>query len=115
MVFDKMAAICPNFKMIGAYRFRSHLKSRLFAIQPLFLFDHSKSKLVLNSDTQCIQLQPQILRSVTVENFKEPKTLNTFIGDATRLWNKAPNSITNAKSIGIAKKEIKSFCKNLPI
>ena len=37
------------------------------------------------------------------------------IGDATRLWNKAPNIIRNAKSIGIAKKEIKLFCKNLPI
>ena len=57
----------------------------------------------------------RILRSVTVEEFKEPKTWNTFIGDATRLWNKAPNIIRNAKSVGIAKKEIKSFCKNLPI
>ena len=57
----------------------------------------------------------RILRSVTVEKFEEPKTLNTFIGDPTRLWNKAPNIIRNAKSIGIAKKEIKLFCKNLPI
>ena len=56
-----------------------------------------------------------VTRSVTAENFKEPKTTLTFIGDATRLWNKAPLGIRQAKSIGIVKKEIKLFCKNLPI
>ena len=54
-------------------------------------------------------------RSVTMENLNEPKTLNTFIGDSTRLWNKAPCAVRTAKSIGIAKKEIKSSCKQLPI
>ena len=54
-------------------------------------------------------------RSVTLEKLNEPKTLNTFIGDSTRLWNKAPNSIRNAQSISSAKREIKSFFKNLPI
>ena len=54
-------------------------------------------------------------RSVTLENLNEPRTLNTFIGDATRLWNKAPSAVRTAKSIGIAKKEIKTFCKLLPI
>ena len=42
---------------------------------------------------------------------KNQKTLNTFIVDATRLWNKAPNAIRNAKSIKMAKKEIKLHCK----
>ena len=54
-------------------------------------------------------------RSVTSENFNEPKTLNSFIGDATRLWNKAPSSIRCAISIGVAKHEIKVYCKKLPI
>ena len=57
----------------------------------------------------------RITRSVTNENLNEPKTLTTFIGDATRLWNKAPLAIRSAKSISTAKKEIKIFCKNLPI
>ena len=42
-------------------------------------------------------------------------TSKTFVSDATRLWNKAPLGIRQAKSIGIVKKEIKLFCKNLPI
>ena len=54
-------------------------------------------------------------RSVTMKNLNEPKSLTTFIGDATRLWNKAPPSIRNAKSIGNVKQEIKKFCHTLPI
>ena len=50
-----------------------------------------------------------------MENLNEPRTLNSFIGDAARLWNKAPISIRNAKTLGTAKKEIKDFCKKLPI
>lgn len=42
MVFDKMAAICADFKWLGFPVFRSHSKSRPFATQPLL--DHSKSR-----------------------------------------------------------------------
>ena len=59
--------------------------------------------------------ESRITRSVTMENLNEPKTLHSFIGDAMRLWNKAPLSIRSAKTIGIAKKEIKAFCTKLPI
>ena len=34
---------------------------------------------------------------------------NTCMGDATRVWNKAPLSITNSISIYQAKKEIKDY------
>ena len=54
----------------------------------------------------------RISRSVTQGNFNEPKTLKTFIGDATRLWNKAPKAIKNLKSIKMAKKEIRVNCEN---
>ena len=54
-------------------------------------------------------------RSATSEQFRLNDTPNKFIGDATRLWNKAPLVIRNAKSIGVAKKEIKTYCKKLPI
>ena len=51
--------------------------------------------------------------------FKEKKrtTLrkNSFIGDGAKLWNNAPETIRNAKSIDSAKKAIKTYCKTLPI
>ena len=37
-------------------------------------------------------------RGVTDGKLVEPKTLNTFIGNATRLWNKAPVEIKNSKN-----------------
>ena len=65
------------------------------------------------------QLQPaengRSSRGVTTGKLTEPLTLNTFIGNATRLWNKAPLVIKNSKSISVAKKEIKQYCKSLPI
>ena len=57
----------------------------------------------------------RITRGVTDEKLIEPLTLNTFIGNATRIWNKAPCAIKASKSISIAKKEIKKFCVTLPI
>ena len=57
----------------------------------------------------------RISRSVSQGDFREPKTLNTFIGNATRLWNKAPKAIRNAISIKMANKEIKSHFKKYPI
>ena len=54
-------------------------------------------------------------RGVTTGKLMEPKTLNTFIGNATRLWNNAPRSIKDSKSISTAKKAIKSFCLSLPV
>ena len=53
-------------------------------------------------------------RGVTAEKFRINNTPNTFIGDATRLWNTAPQNVKMAKSLGIVKKEAKKFCKSLP-
>ena len=50
-----------------------------------------------------------------VESGLKPLTQRTFIYDATRLWNTAPSEITNAKSLDVAKSEIKKFVKTLPI
>ena len=43
------------------------------------------------------------------------KTMQSFVGDASRVWNKAPPTIKEAKSIGCAKKAIKTFCKTIQI
>ena len=40
---------------------------------------------------------------------------HSFAGDATKLWNKAPEQIKNAKTIWSAKRVIKEHCKTLPI
>ena len=50
-----------------------------------------------------------------VETGKSYKAKSTFVGDATRLWNKAPPRVRNAGTLRIAKREIKLFCKQLPI
>ena len=75
-----------------------------------------------NSDSYPIEMARQeqqpnrrISRSVTNKNFIEPVTQRTFIFDATRPWNKAPESIKSASSIRLAKKEIKKLCKTLQI
>ena len=51
MLFDKMAAICPDIKWLNLRNLKCHLKSRSFANQ--LTFDHSKSGLIWISDPHC--------------------------------------------------------------
>ena len=39
----------------------------------------------------------------------------TFVNDAAHLWNRAPTAIKDSKTLGSAKKQIKTFIKTLPI
>ena len=39
----------------------------------------------------------------------------SFSRNAAKIWNGAPNDIKNVKSLNLAKKAIKSYCKTLPI
>ena len=50
-----------------------------------------------------------------IEPGHSKKTMQSFVGDASRVWNKAPARIKEANTIGMAKKAIKEFCKNIPI
>ena len=64
------------------------------------------------------QLPPingRVTRGVTDGKLVEPGTLNTFVGNATRLWNNAPLIIKTAKNKNPAKTAIKNYCKTLPI
>jgi hypothetical protein len=56
-----------------------------------------------------------ITKGVTSDKLLIPITKGTFIGDATRKWNLAPAKTTRAKSIKMAKKEIRLHCLILPI
>ena len=42
-------------------------------------------------------------------------TLASFTRDTGHLWNLAPKTTKEAKAVTMAKKEIKKFCKSLPI
>ena len=69
----------------------------------------------LKIDTQKQTESGITTRGVTNSNFKHINTPHTCIGDATKLWNEAPEGIKKASSINIAKSETKKYCKTLPI
>ena len=50
-----------------------------------------------------------------IETGRTQKSISSFVGDAPRIWNKAPIQVTNAKTLSTAKKEIRKFCLTLPI
>ena len=50
-----------------------------------------------------------------VEEGSSHLIVNSYIGDATRLWNKAPDSIKLSGTLISAKAEIKKFILTLPI
>ena len=56
-----------------------------------------------------------ITNNVLKESAKSNVTMNTFINDAIKAWNKCPVYIKEAKSYNAAKNLIKSFSKSLPI
>ena len=68
-------------------------------------------QIIVKSNIKVASLtQPQVANQQ-----QKTGTPNTFIGDATRLWNKAPPEIKTAKTITAAKKEIKKFVMTLPV
>ena len=50
-----------------------------------------------------------------IEIGKTNTTKSTSVSDAVRIWNLAPESITEAKSLYQVKKAIKDYIKSLPI
>ena len=46
---------------------------------------------------------------------KTTTTQNTSTSDAIRIWNLAPDTVTDSKTVYQAKNQIKSFVKTLPI
>ena len=50
-----------------------------------------------------------------IEEGSSTLIVNSCIGDATRLWNRAPEGIKTTRTIASAKSEIKKFVLTLPI
>ena len=49
------------------------------------------------------------------QDAKSTAEKDSFSRNAAKIWNAAPPSVKNAKSLRAAKNEIKKFCKTLPI
>ena len=50
-----------------------------------------------------------------VENTRLKVSKMSFVFDAAKLWNGAPQTIKECKKLGSAKQEIKNYCMTLPI
>ena len=67
-----------------------------------------------NNNTNNHQLRPTKTRVFNdIARLKMSKS--SFNIDSARIWNRAPEEIKCATTLGIAKKAIKIFCKTLPI
>ena len=59
------------------------------------------------------------VRATTMKLWKDDTRVavakESFVRDAAKLWNNAPSSIKNAKTLYSAKNEIKKFCKTIVV
>ena len=59
-------------------------------------------------------LRPSSVRTME-EGGKTQSAQTSFVRDAGKVWNRAPRQIKEAVTLTEAKKEIKTYCKTLPI
>ena len=59
-------------------------------------------------------LRPSSMRELK-DNAKSSIGEQSFCINAGKIWNKAPTNIKEAKTLSLAKKFIKLYCKTLPI
>ena len=50
-----------------------------------------------------------------IESLQTCQSSTSFLNDAARIWNKAPEALKECTSIYSAKKQIKSFASSIPI
>ena len=87
------------------------------------LCDIWKAVNVEDYPTKVTQMSPNInssqTRSISFGKLKEKGktsiTQATLINDAIRAWNRAPKEVQQSLSYNVAKKNIKTFVKSLPI
>lgn len=76
-------------------------------------------KLIKNNGIHKNEENSNRLRENSTRKWKQDcsskKARSTFVFDTAKLWNATPINIKNCKSIGTVKKEIKLYCKKLPI
>ena len=66
-----------------------------------------------------VKMSEHMVRSGTRKQFNEYAKLkvskSSFVYDAAKLWNQAPQTIKDCKSLQSAKRTINQYCKSLPI
>ena len=60
------------------------------------------------------QLRPTSIK-IWKDNAKTKTGTNSFSIDTAKIWNNCPEAIKHASSIGIAKNEIKKYCKSFEL
>ena len=75
-----------------------------------FRMEHNNVNQIQTSRT----LRPSSIK-LWKDNAKTKAGQNSFSVDTAKLWNNCPDVIKTACSIGIAKKEIKHYCKSLEL
>ena len=80
------------------------------------MYDRSyplKIKAVCHEDTLCVTRA--VSNGALVEFGKTEILQSTFLSDASKAWNRCPESVTSCKTLWSAKKAIKTFVETLPI
>ena len=60
------------------------------------------------------ELRPTSIR-LWKEDGKTSTARESFLRNTAKIWNQAPSSIKEAKTMAIAKKLVKNYCKTLPV
>ena len=73
----------------------------------------------MESNIQNLSQSDRTLRPSSIKLWKDTaKTksgVNSFNIDTAKLWNNCPEAIKTAKTIGLAKSEVKKHCKSLEL
>ena len=112
---DKISTrlILRNLKMMSVNQINAQVK----------LTEIWKSTHVENYPIQCQKISDKLGSNSTrassrgdlILKASTHKSQGTFLNDAIKIWNEAPFSIKNSKSLATAKKEIKKFVVTLPV
>ena len=98
-----------NYILAGQIKLLEAWKSVHIANYP-FRMEYNNVNQIQTSRT----LRPSSIK-LWKDNAKTKAGQNSFSVDTAKLWNNCPDVIKTACSIGIAKKEIKHYCKSLEL
>ena len=112
---DKIStkSILANLNMMSANQVNAQIK-----LTEMWKSTHTDNYPI---QSQKLKYKPEVMstraanRGDLVIDAATQKSQATFLNDAFKLWNAAPNEIKNSNTLQIAKKEIRKFVTTLPI
>ena len=114
-ISDKISTkqILENLNMCSINQLNAKIKlTEMWRMTKLDPLPPIIKKMESSNGTRCSR---SISRGKLIEEGTSEKSTSTFINDATRAWNKAPENIKDCTSLYSAKKAIKAFVKTLPV